>query len=82
MKQDRRNSVLTRPLPDAKIAGMFRRNRAAKSEAEPQPEAPSAPMTGRNGYVVTELPTYHGLKRKVVVYTSDANGKIIKTIKR
>lgn len=67
---------------DATIAAMFRRNRAAKAEAAPQPEAPSAPMTGRNGYVVTELPTYHGLKRKVVVYTSDANGRIVKTFKR
>ena len=61
---------------------MFRRNRA-KEEAPPQAEtAPPMPMTSSNGYIVTELPTYHGLKRKVVVYTSDANGKIIKTFKR
>ena len=62
---------------------MFRRKRA-KEEAQPQTEAqaPPAPRTSSGGYVVTELPTYHGSKRKVVVYTTDANGRIIKTIKK
>jgi hypothetical protein len=57
---------------------MFRKKRS--NEAPPQSDAQAAPrMSG--GYQVTELPTFHGRKRKVVVYTSDANGKIIKTIK-
>ncbi len=61
---------------------MFRRKKA-KDEGSTQVEMPqSAPMTASGGYMVTELPTYHGLKRKVVVYTSDANGKIIKTYKK
>ncbi len=42
----------------------------------------SGPTTGPNGYQVVELPTYHGGKRKVVVYTSDGSGKIIKTFRR
>jgi hypothetical protein len=37
---------------------------------------------GAGGYQVVEIPTYHGGKRKVVVYTSDASGRIIKTIRR
>ena len=63
---------------------MFRRKKAKEEEAPAQVQMPqqSAPMTGSNGYVVTELPTYHGLKRKVVVYTSDANGRIVKRIKK
>jgi hypothetical protein len=32
--------------------------------------------------VVTELPYYDKGKRKIMVYTSDASGKIIKTFKR
>jgi hypothetical protein len=66
---------------------MFGRKRAKKA-VQPQDDAPQAPSygggsrPGPNGYVITELPTYHGLKRKVVVYTSDANGKIIKTFKK
>ena len=60
---------------------MFRRKRA--KEAAQQADAPSAPMTtSSNGYVLSELPTYHAGKRKVVVYTSDASGKIIKTYKK
>lgn len=59
---------------------MFRRKRA--KEAPQQAEAPSAPATSSNGYQVTELPTFHGRTRKVVVYTSDPSGKIIKTFKR
>ena len=64
---------------------MFRRKRA--KEAPPQADVAQAPppptqRTNSAGYVVTEIPTYHGLKRKVVVYTSDANGRIIKTYKK
>ena len=59
---------------------MFRRKRA--KEAPTQTEAPATPATTSGGYVITELPTYHGLKRKVVVYRSDASGRIIKTIKK
>ncbi len=44
------------------------------------PQATS--RTGPGGYVVTELPTYHGGKRKVVVYTSAPDGRIIKTFKK
>ncbi len=62
------------------IAAMFRRKKA-KEEAPAQVEMPQQ-TTGATGYVVTELPTYHGLKRKVVVYTSDANGRIVKKFKR
>jgi len=51
-------------------------------EAPSQPTAQAAPTpTYSGGYVVTELPTYHKGKRRVVVYTSDANGKIIKRFK-
>jgi len=51
---------------------------APEAQSAPQPAAPR--MSG--GYQVTELTTYDGGKRKVVVYTSDSSGKIIKTIKR
>ena len=63
---------------------MFRRKKAQAQEGPTQVEMPqqAAPSTGSNGYVVTELPTYHGLKRKVVVYTSDANGRIVKKFKK
>lgn len=60
---------------------MFRRKPA--KEAPQQSDAPqAAPRVSSGGYQVTELPTFHGRKRKVVVYTSDGNGKIIKTFKR
>jgi hypothetical protein len=64
---------------------MFRRNRSKAQEAPPaQAQAPqqAAPRMGAGGYQVVEIPTYHGGKRKVVVYTSDASGRIIKTIRR
>ncbi|CAA9225050.1 MAG: hypothetical protein AVDCRST_MAG10-873 [uncultured Acidimicrobiales bacterium] len=61
---------------------MFRRKPANK-EASPQSDAPqAAPRTTSGGYEVTEVPTFHGRKRKVVVYTSDGTGKIIKTFKK
>ena len=66
---------------------MFRRKKASNEESAPSDAAPtsnidSVSRPGPNGYVITELPVYHGLKRKVVVYTSDANGRIIKTYKK
>jgi len=60
---------------------MFRKKRAQEA-APPQPDAQAAPRTSAGGYQITELPTFHGRKRKVVVYTSDGNGKIIKTFKK
>ncbi len=47
-----------------------------------QPSAPWQSYGGGGGYVVTEVPYYEKGKRKIVVYTSDANGKIIKTFKK
>jgi hypothetical protein len=58
---------------------MFRKKRA--NEAPPQSDAQAAPRMTSGGYQTVELPTFHGRKRKVIVYTSDANGKIIKTVK-
>ena len=62
---------------------MFRRNRSkdAAPQADTEP-APPPSATSSNGYQVVELPTFHGRKRKVVVYTSDANGRIVKTFKK
>jgi queuine/archaeosine tRNA-ribosyltransferase len=61
---------------------MFRRkNKEASAQSDSTP-APAMPMTSSGGYVVTELPTYHAGKRKVVVYTSDAQGRIVKTFKK
>jgi hypothetical protein len=59
---------------------MFRKKAAKEAPSQPTAQANPTP-TYSGGYQVTELPTFHGRKRKVVVYTSDANGKIIKTIK-
>jgi hypothetical protein len=70
---------LTVPVPGGRIAGMFRSKRN-KQEA-PKAETESRPVNS-GGYQVTELPTFHGRTRKVVVYTSDASGKIIKTFKK
>ena len=59
---------------------MFRRK---PKEAPSQSDAPEAPPTvSSGGYQITELPTFHGRKRKVVVYKSDGTGKIIKTFKK
>lgn len=61
---------------------MFRSKRS-KQQASTPAEAPAqAPPVSAGGYARTELPTYHGGKRKVVVYTSDAKGRIIKTFKK
>lgn len=63
---------------------MFRKKRSNEASPQPEAQAPQAAQAPRmsGGYQVTELPTFHGRKRKVVVYTSDGNGKIIKTFKR
>ena len=59
---------------------MFRRK---PKEAPSQSDAPQAtPPVSSGGYQITELPTFHGRKRKVVVYKSDGTGKIIKTFKK
>lgn len=60
---------------------MFGRKRA-KDAPQQQPASLQSQSYSSGGYVVTELPTYTAGKRKVVVYTSDASGKIIKTFKR
>lgn len=60
---------------------MFRRKTV--KEAPQQSDAPqaAAPVSS-GGYQITELPTFHGRKRRVVVYKSDGTGKIIKTFKK
>ena len=67
------------------IAAMLRRKRA-KEQAPPaqaeMPQTQSGPTVGSNGYVVSEIPTYWAGKRRIVVYTSDPSGKIIKTFKK
>lgn len=51
-------------------------------QSAPQSSSPWQSHSGSGGYVVSEVPYYDKGKRKIVVYTSDANGKIIKTFKR
>ncbi len=58
---------------------MFRRKTANEAPSPSTQAAP--PRMNAGGYETIELPTFHGRKRKVVVYTSDASGKIIKTFK-
>ena len=60
---------------------MFRRKKPQEA-APQQTDAASQPPTSQGGYQVVELPTYHKGKRKVVVYRSDASGRIIKTFKK
>ena len=57
---------------------MFRAKRAKQA---PQAEVDHN-HTDANGYQRVELPTFHGRTRKVVVYTSDPQGRIIKRFKR
>ncbi|MGI9032793.1 MAG: hypothetical protein ACR2HY_03735 [Acidimicrobiales bacterium] len=58
---------------------MFRGKRDKK---EPAPEVERAP-TSSTGYVRSELTTFDGTgKSTVIVYSSDATGKIVKTRKR
>jgi hypothetical protein len=72
---------LTVDLPGGRIARMFGRKREKKS-SEAQPETAQPQVVSSGGYLSTELPTFHGRTRKVVVYTSDGTGKIIKTFKK
>ena len=53
----------------------------AESGSQAQAQAPQQPVMA-NGYQVTELPTFHGRTRKVIVYTTDAQGRIVKKIKK
>jgi hypothetical protein len=62
-----------------RIPAMF--DRKKQNAAAPEVEVPQTPASS-GGYVSSELPTFHGRTRKVVVYTSDASGKIVKTFKR
>ena len=61
---------------------MFRKKRTQEAAAPQQSEPQAAPQTSSGGYQITELPTFHGRQRKVVVYTSDGTGKIIKKFKK
>ena len=64
--------------------GRKRSKEAPQQQSAPQSSSssPWQSHSGSGGYVVTEVPYYDKGKRKIVVYTSDANGKIIKTFKR
>ena len=53
-----------------------------QSAPSSQPSAPWQSYSGGGGYTATEIPYYDKGKRKIVVYTSDSTGKIIKTFKR
>jgi surface antigen len=63
-----------------------KRKEAPQQQQSAPPAGSSSPWQsyggGAGGYVVTELPYYDKGKRKIMVYTSDASGKIIKTFKR
>ena len=64
---------------------MPRRKRAQSEAAPPAPTESTLESTSRvgpNGYVVTELPTYWAGKRRIVVYTSAPDGRIIKTFRK
>ena len=55
---------------------------SAPESAPPPGGTPWQSYAGGGGYMVTELPYYDKGKRKVMVYKSDASGKIIKTFKK
>lgn len=71
-----------------------RKRKEAAPQQQPAPQQQAAPQSasqpgtpwqsygGGSGYTVTELPYYEKGKRKVVVYTSDGSGKIIKKFKK
>jgi len=65
-----------------------RKRKEAAPRQQSAPDSASQPGTswqsyaGGGGYMVTELPYYDKGKRKVMVYRSDASGKIIKTFKK
>jgi hypothetical protein len=71
---------LTGPKWDGTIPAMFRGKRP-KQQQEPEAEVQQL-AASPNGYQHFELPTFHGRKRKVIVYTTDAKGKVIKTPRR
>lgn len=60
------------------------RQEAPQQQSAPQSQSstPWQSYGGSGGYVVSEVPYYDKGKRKIVVYTSDASGKIIKTFKK
>jgi hypothetical protein len=66
--------------------GRKRKEAAPQQQSAPpsgsQPGTPWQSYAGSGGYLVTELPYYEKGKRKVMVYRSDASGKIIKTFKK
>lgn len=65
--------------------GRKRKEAAPQQQSAPQSASSGTPWqsySGGGGYVVTELPYYDKGKRKVMVYRSDASGKIIKTFKK
>ena len=66
--------------------GRKRKEEAPQQQSAPSPASQSGTpwqsYSGGGGYVVTELPYYEKGKRKVMVYRSDASGKIIKTFKK
>ena len=80
---------LTPLRPADTMPRMFGRKRSKEAPQQQQaPQSSSQQSTpwqsygGSGGYVVSEVPYYDKGKRRIVVYTSDASGKIIKTFKR
>ena len=59
-----------------------RKRKEAAAQQQSAPQSASQPHTGTGGYQVTELPYYDKGKRRIMVYRSDASGKIIKTFKK
>ena len=55
--------------------------RAKRTKPAPAAKDDPAPIPA-SAYQRVELPTFHGRTRKVIVYTSDASGRIIKTVKK
>ncbi len=66
--------------------GRKRKEAAPQQQSAPQSASQSSSpwqtYDGGGGYMTTELPYYDKGKRKVMVYRSDASGKIIKTFKK
>jgi hypothetical protein len=61
---------------------MFRGKRK-KDTSAPTPATEQAPSMSSTGYQRSELTTFDGTgKSTVIVYSSDATGKIIKTARR
>jgi hypothetical protein len=66
--------------------GRKRKEAPQQQQSAPQSSSSSSPWQtydgGAGGYMITELPYYDKGKRKIMVYRSDASGKIIKTFKK